>query len=72
MKETKKINSKLKIELNDKNCYEIVVEGETDVDKFLLKVNEKGSGSLNVNPAPVFGYLKSINKLLSLTKFKKK
>jgi len=69
--ETKPINSKIEVIINKNNSYEIIVEGITDDDKDNLKMNEWGSGTYNVEPAPIFGVIKRANQILSVFKVKK-
>lgn len=65
------INSEIKLIVNKNNNFEVVVEGFSDKDKQNLEMNTWGSGSYNVEPAPVFGVIKRVNQILSVFKVKK-
>ena len=64
MKEKIKINSKIKLDLTKDGEIDIKVVGEKEIDNYLLKMNELGSGSKKVEPQPIFHKIKSLIKAL--------
>jgi hypothetical protein len=69
--EKKKINFYLKVELTNKNTYQLKYGGNTPEDQNMIDINQYGSGVRGMDPKKggLFNLIRSTNRVLNTIRF---